>query len=366
MRKPLVSIIISAYNHEKYVIPCLESMMNQTYENIELLLFNDGSTDGTHNKILSIMEPMKNRFQRVEYYNKENEGISKNFNLGIRMSKGDYIKTFASDDILMPNAVENLVDFLSNNHNYDIAYGDGYHVDSKKIEIGEKDLKEEQRFSSIVSFKSGDIHEYLYDILPHMSTWTVLFRKSCFNELGFYDENLTCEDMDLYLRFSKKYKFKYIDELLAIHRIHGENTGLNPNVMLTTFNRMLEKYDEANFFEKEDHRKKFIKLINWTERVLSEGDYSKLAEIEGRKIIGWGTGSYYQKHKEIFPFDIHYFVDSNPTKYDLDLDGKKIHPIEQLLIEQKEDIFIIIFSSFYDEIFEWLNDKGFQYKEHFY
>lgn len=366
MNNPLVSIIISAYNHEDYVLPCLESMINQTYKNIELILINDGSTDSTHEKILSYIDKLKDRFVNIKYINKENDGISTNFNLGIMNSNGYYIKTFASDDILINSAIEELVCFLETNKDYDIAYGDGYHVNSKKEKIESKDLKEEYRFSNIVSFKSGNIHEYLYDILPQFSTWTVLFKRSCFDELGYYDTNLYCEDMDLYLRFSKRYKFGYINKVLALHRIHGNNAGLDPNVMLTTFNRMFKKYDSTNFFEKEEYRIKFIKLISWTEKVLLNEDYSKLQNIDGKKVIIWGTGSLYQKKKISIPFNIHYFVDSNKDNQGKLLDGKRIYPIDKLLEEPKNEIFILVFSSFFEEIYVWLEKNGFSYKVNYY
>ena len=365
MERPLVSVVISAYNHENYILPCLESFISQTYENIELFLFNDGSTDHTNEKVLSIIEKLRSRFTRFEYINKQNEGISKNFNLGITRSKGKYIKTFASDDIIMPDAIEKLVTFLEENPSYDIVYGDGYHIYTKKEVVRSEDLKEKSKFSNLTTYISGNIYDHLYSILPYMSTWTVLFRQKCFVESGLYDENLLCEDMDLYLRFSKKYKFGYITEIIALHRIHGENAGLTPEVMLPTFYKMLDKYDSTGFFENTEYRNRFLKLIAWCERVITPIDYSK-HKVENKKVIGWGTGGYYQKYKDKIPLNFEYFIDSDSSKHGMLLDGVPIYPVENILHEDKNNIFVSVLKRLIDEIFNWLNKSGFESKKNYY
>lgn len=365
MKEPLVSIIISAYNHENFILPCLESIMNQTYSNIELLIYNDGSKDNTHTNIQMKLEELQQRFVRVEYVNKENEGISRNFNLGIKSANGEYIKTFASDDLLLPNAIKLLVDSLEKNRDYDIAYGDGYHVYSDSPEITSEHLEEKYRFSNLQKYESGNIHRFLFKMLPKMSTWTVLFRKKCFEESGYYDEDLLCEDMDLYLRFSKKYKFLYLKDVLAIHRIHGNNAGLMPSVMLPSMEKMLKKYDETHFFENETYRNDFLKLILFTERALIEVNYENL-KIYNKKVIAWGTGNYYKNNKKNIPWKIDYFIDSDEVKHYQKMDGKKIYPIQKILEEDKESIFVLMMSGAVIEISDWLDARGFVVKKNYY
>ncbi|MDG0811884.1 glycosyltransferase family 2 protein [Cohnella rhizosphaerae] len=279
--QPLVSIIITAYNHEDYVGACLESMINQTYRNIELIVLNDGSKDRTHEVITAYEPKLAERFSKYTYIDKHNEGISVNFNKGIRMSSGDYIKTFASDDILLPQAIEHLVRFLEENSEFDVAYGDGYHILTKETDLTDFEFDEIQRFSNITELKSGYIYEHLLTMLPHMSTCTVLFRRKCFEEAGYYDESLSCEDMDLYLRYSREYQFGYIQQDIALHRIHGDNAGYNPAIMIPSLQKMLAKYDRIHFFRSLEERDQFIEILEWSQRVLEVIDYE--SRIPGKK-----------------------------------------------------------------------------------
>ena len=99
---PKISIIVPMYNSEKYIKKCLESILNQTYEDFEVLLVNDGSTDKT--------ESIVNRYndKRIKYIKNKKSGIGKTRNLGIDKSKGEYLMFVDSDDYLDKSAVEKL------------------------------------------------------------------------------------------------------------------------------------------------------------------------------------------------------------------------------------------------------------------
>lgn len=364
--QPLVSLIISAYNHEKYIEECLESIINQTYKNIELILFNDGSKDGTHEKIIELLPKLKSRFKSFEYINKENEGISKNFNLGIKKAHGKYIKTFASDDFLFKNAIEDLVNELEKNPDFDIAYADGYYVYNPEDEpLTKIHLSKYTKFSEKAKYISGNIHDHLYDILPHMSSWTVLFRKECFEKYGLYDENLMCEDMDIYLRFSKHCKFKYIDKPVAIHRLHNDNAGYNPDIMLKSLQQMIEKYSNSHFFVNEIHKKKLERWLIFVKRVLLPLDFSHI-DFNGKKIFVWGTGEYCKKNLHLVTREIEYFIDSDKNKENKEFQGKIIkHPTE-LFKYSPNEVFILVLSTYIDEIYQWLEDNGFELGVNYY
>ncbi|WP_342508868.1 glycosyltransferase [Sporosarcina sp. FSL K6-2383] len=363
--QPLVSLIISAYNHEKYIEECLESIMNQTYKNIELILFNDGSKDSTHEKILGFKSKLKERFTAFEYINKENEGISKNFNIGIKKAKGKYIKTFASDDFLFENAIELLVNGLENEPDFDIAYADGYYVYAENERLIEKDLTKCVKFSGKATYISGNIHDHLYDILPHMSSWTVLFKKECFDKYGLYDENLRCEDMDLYLRFSKESKFLYLENDVAIHRLHDNNAGFIPEIMISSVERMIEKYTQSNFFESELHKRKLERWLIFTKRVLLPLNFSHL-DIGNKKVFVWGTGEYCKNNIHLVNNEIEFFLDSNLQKVNTEFMGKLVKHPNEILNYKSSEIFILVLSTFVDEIFEWLEDNGLKLGENYY
>jgi glycosyltransferase involved in cell wall biosynthesis len=107
-KKPLVSVIIPIYNSEKYVSKCIESIINQSYENIEILLINDGSTD----KSSEICDAYGIKDDRVKVIHKQNEGVSSARNLGIDEANGEYVSFVDSDDWLVPMAFENIVNCI--------------------------------------------------------------------------------------------------------------------------------------------------------------------------------------------------------------------------------------------------------------
>ena len=108
--KEMVSIIIPVYNVEKYIVECLESVVNQTYENLEIILVNDGSTDNSKEICLEYAQ----RDQRIKLYSKENGGLSSARNYGLSKVTGNYVFFLDSDDYLVTDTIENLLNMLIN------------------------------------------------------------------------------------------------------------------------------------------------------------------------------------------------------------------------------------------------------------
>ena len=105
MTNPLVSIIVPVYNAQKGLSRCLESICSQTYQELEIILLNDGSTDDS----LAICEQFRARDARIMVVDKENEGVSRTRNAGLALAQGDYIQFADSDDLLDPDYTQNLV-----------------------------------------------------------------------------------------------------------------------------------------------------------------------------------------------------------------------------------------------------------------
>lgn len=114
----LISVIVPVYNVEKYLRPCVESILEQTYKNIEVILVNDGSTDKSKAICLELAEKDK----RISYYEKANSGLSDTRNVGLEKAKGEYIAFVDSDDLLAPNAVRTLYE-LCRKYDTGIAVG---------------------------------------------------------------------------------------------------------------------------------------------------------------------------------------------------------------------------------------------------
>ena len=117
----LISIIIPIYNNEKFISRCLDSIINQTYKKIEIIIVNDGSTD----KSLDVISKYEKKDNRIKVINKKNEGVSIARNIGIESSKGDYITFVDADDWLELDAIEKLYIEITEK-NVDVVRGNYY------------------------------------------------------------------------------------------------------------------------------------------------------------------------------------------------------------------------------------------------
>ena len=138
----LISVIIPAYNHERYIEECVRSIMAQTYQNLELIVIDDGSTDGTFKKLQALKPECEKRFIRVVMETQKNQGRCITDNKMIDLAQGKYLYLIASDDMAKPRAIEILHKFLSENPDYILAVGDNeiINADSERVYWG-KDRK---------------------------------------------------------------------------------------------------------------------------------------------------------------------------------------------------------------------------------
>lgn len=260
---PLVSVLIPAYNHENYIQETIESIINQTYPNIELIILDDGSKDKTWDKIAELKGKCENRFVKIHFETKQNEGTCITLNKLLKLSSGEFVYIIASDDLAKPQAIEKEVKFLQNNPDYALAVGDNEYVDSMGKQIFRtqkaftsniknakyKTVKEFLSSKLKIDFLSDDFGSYKTLYKENYIPNGYLIRKNIFETIGNFTKNAPLEDFWLMLQISKYKKMKYIDEILFSYRIHDTNTISNSTRMreLTTQTRnyeqkLLEKY----------------------------------------------------------------------------------------------------------------------------
>ena len=260
---PLVSVLIPAYNHENYIQETIESIINQTYPNIELIILDDGSKDKTWEKITELKPKCENRFVKIHFETKQNEGTCITLNKLLKLSSGEFVYIIASDDLTKPQAIEKEVEFLQNNSDYALAAGDNEYVDSMGKQIFRtpktftsniknakyKTVKEFLSSKLKIDFLSDDFGSYKTLYKENYIPNGYLIRKNIFETIGNFTKNAPLEDFWLMLQISKYKKMKYIDEILFSYRIHDTNTIGNSTRMreLTTQTRnyeqkLLEKY----------------------------------------------------------------------------------------------------------------------------
>ena len=127
--QPLVSVVIACYNHERFVQDSIQSVIDQTYQNIELIIIDDGSKDGSVKKIQEMIPTCKERFFRFEFRYRPNKGLSATLNEALVWCQGEYYSPIASDDMMLPQKIEKQINFLLKSHkNKIVGIFSGYHL----------------------------------------------------------------------------------------------------------------------------------------------------------------------------------------------------------------------------------------------
>jgi glycosyltransferase involved in cell wall biosynthesis len=210
MASPLVTVICVCYNHARFVTEALDSVVNQTYPKIELIVIDDGSTDGSGKVIKQWM--VKNS-EATLILNGKNLGYCKTFNKAWKISKGEFMIDLSADDVLMPQRIVEGVRILEQAGNdYGVTFSDGQYVDEQgnPIRVHSDKFPHE-------SVPKGDVYKEVikrYFICPP----TLMFRKSVLDSLHGYDETLAFEDFDFWIRASRDYKFIYSPDVLVTKR----------------------------------------------------------------------------------------------------------------------------------------------------
>lgn len=210
--KIYLSVILSTYNEEKYILESVNSILNQTYPYFELIIVNDGSTDSTSEILKSITD------SRVTVINKGNSGLADSLNVGIKVSKYDWIARMDGDDVAELDRFERQVSYL--NDSVDIVGGQYRVIDS------EGKLK-----SSSVSHKPLTTLKCKRDILFGMSPLvhpTVIIRKSLLDKYGGYDANFfAAQDFELWARLSPNATMINIPDAILKYRKHSNTITHN-------------------------------------------------------------------------------------------------------------------------------------------
>ena len=251
---PLVTAVVPVYNHEKYVVECIRSVIGQNYPNVELIVINDGSKDRSNEMVLTVIEECKRRFARFEYINRENRGLSATLNQALEMSQGKYLGPLASDDIILADKFTCLVEALeSGEDSYAAAFGNAAFIGNQGQEIhldaeGRAQLlKSDKTYSKYLDFYTREVNDHvgrdgsgfsgsvpagktefgtyrsLLDgcYLPAMSS---LLKTAIVKEVGGWTDGNVSEDWEMWLKLSKRYKLIFVDKTLALYRLHGSNS----------------------------------------------------------------------------------------------------------------------------------------------
>lgn len=235
--QPKVSIIVPTYNRGNFIQEMIESVISQTYDNWELIIVDDGSTDNT----AEIITPYISK--KIHYYSLEHTGRSFARNFGISKSTGEFIAYLDSDDVFLPTKIEKQVKWL-------IEHSDDAMVYTSALQINDFG----EYFPALYLAEcSGDIYKKVAMFLPVTITLpSVLIRKEVQDKIGDFDEELDrFEDTDMWRRVSRDYKIHALMEPLLKVRTHQDNRleSLNPEKVFIDVQKYIHKV------KKEDGKK---------------------------------------------------------------------------------------------------------------
>ncbi|RIZ71942.1 MAG: glycosyltransferase [Methylococcales bacterium] len=213
MSSPLVSIITPVYNGEQYLSEAIESALAQTYQNFELLIINDGSTDNS----AEIIKPFL-KDSRVIYIEQKNAGVAAARNTAIKQARGKYIGFLDQDDCWLPDKLSTQIQFLEKKPELAFVHSRQDYIQADGVVITDypKDWVTDLHGNCFVElFKRNRI-----------SVLTVLLRKKVIDEIGFFNEAVSrVDDYELWLRICSKYPIDFQDEKLALYRCHDTNAS---------------------------------------------------------------------------------------------------------------------------------------------
>lgn len=221
MEEPLVSICIPAYNASKFIGSTLESCLNQSYKNIEIVITDDCSKDNTADIVLSFNDE---RIKLIK--NEQNLGVQKNWNKALINSSGKYCKVMGADDIIYPTCIEEQVKVMENPNNADVVLVTSYKdvIDQNGEKIISRKYPGFGKINGINAVKKS-LHRGTNMIGEPVAG---LFRKEILQKSGYYSgDNLYMIDMDLWSRMLKHGDLFVVDKVLYAFRISTDSLSTN-------------------------------------------------------------------------------------------------------------------------------------------
>lgn len=204
---PAISVILSVYDHEIYIKKCIQSILDQSYKDWELIIIDDGSTDKSFNE-LKKFEQNDVRIKIIK--NEKNQGLPNSLNHAISVSNGEFIIRVDADDICLQNRFEVLIDNITKkeNSNIDVLGSNAYFVNKENKIIGQ----------SSMPINSEDFKKEIYKRNPFIHS-SVIIRKSFLLKNNLYDKKfIKAQDYDLWLRGYKYNNYKNLEKILLNYR----------------------------------------------------------------------------------------------------------------------------------------------------
>lgn len=236
MEQPKVTVIVPCYNHEKFVASTVESVVNQTYKNIELIVINDGSTDNS----FEVLTNLRKRYE-FKLIDQPNKGLMKTLNESLQnLPLGKYVCLLASDDYWPLDKIEIQVAYMERNPDCYLCFGGHTEVDQNSAAL---------QYIQYFPPRTNVLNELL--LTNYISAPTVMLRESVFSHVGYYDLNYRLEDWYMWLKVASKFPhLGFLDRNLAYYRIHSDNYHKNNLAVKSESLKILNDYSLLPVYQK--------------------------------------------------------------------------------------------------------------------
>lgn len=239
--QPLVSIVIPCYNHEKFVQECIQSVIDQSYQNIELIIIDDGSKDNSVVKIKEMISDCERRFVRFEFRHRVNKGLSATLNEAIDWAGGKYFSAIASDDQLLPYKITKQIKIFSSSKEKNLAavFGGVILIDDNGYEISTNQLP-----NKYYDFENILLHNCSFYAATQLMDIELIRR------VGKYNPNILVEDWYMWLKLSEVGKIYCSDDIYVKYRWHSGNATKNYELIFRENLKTLNQYKNHVNYQK--------------------------------------------------------------------------------------------------------------------
>lgn len=221
-----VSVIIPVYNDEKYLVECVDSVLNQTYRNLEVILVNDGSTDQS----AQICEQLHQKDKRIRVLHKQNGGVGDSRNAGLAMADGELLAFVDNDDLMEPNNLEKLIDLMKR-HDADVAIGNFYeYLEDKHLFLNfvNKDSYFEKVYTPAELFMKAYKHEYNFSQCFTVP-WGKVYKRELFETIAYPTDESADDDFTTWQVYLLADRIAFMNAPLIMYRQHSATITGNSN-----------------------------------------------------------------------------------------------------------------------------------------
>lgn len=365
MNNILISVIVPIYNSGKYLDRCLQSILDQTFKNIEIILIDDGSTDNS----LSICNMYREKYNNIKVYSQENSGQGVARNLGISKAEGRFISFIDSDDYIDKNMYECMLELGINNNCDIIICGNEIVYDEKKLSIScDRDINDYKilctRDEKMKYYLTNNISSYPCDKLFKRDLLiknNIRFPENCYFEdvnmvlkCLYYSSNIIITDSPFYKYIQRHNSTTYTRTEKHLNDFKNEITNCYKFIYEHCYNENIE-IEVRNY--KFIHTNMLLKMIKDLKK---EYEFESYFRVLPENIIIFGASSAGELMKyycDLFDINIVYFCDNGEQKW-----GAVVNDIEIIAPKQlkdiKENYSIYIASMYYQQIYNQLMELG--------